>query len=81
MNIKEIIALIAGQKSNVFIITFKDILHEGWHNLTHTDKGYFQLFWEMIVRPGLTIKNYLGGKRKKYFSPFTFYLVTTSLLI
>ena len=70
-----------GQKASVGTINFKDIFQEGWHNLTHTDTGYLQLFWDLIVRPGQTIKNYLAGQRKRYFSPFTFYIVTTSLLI
>ncbi|MGF1925250.1 MAG: DUF3667 domain-containing protein [Bacteroidia bacterium] len=70
-----------GQKASVGTINFKDIFHEAWHNLTHTDTGYLQLFWDLLVRPGQTIKNYLAGKRKSYFSPFTFYIVTTSLLI
>jgi hypothetical protein len=70
-----------GQKASVGTINFKDIFHEGWHNLTHTDKGYLQLFWDLLVRPAQTIKNYLAGQRKRYFSPFTFYIVTTSLLI
>lgn len=70
-----------GQKTSVTTINFKDIVHEGWHNLTHTDKGYLKLFWDMVARPGSTIKNYLSGQRKRYFSPFTFYIVTTSLLI
>lgn len=70
-----------GQKASVGTINFKDIFHEGWHNLTHTDTGYLQLFWDLVIRPGKTIKNYLAGQRKRYFSPFTFYLVTTSLLI
>ncbi len=70
-----------GQKTSVTTLSFTDILHEGWHNLTHTDKGYFKLFWDMAAKPGITINNYLKGQRKRYFSPFTFYIVTTSLLI
>ena len=70
-----------GQKASVGIINFKDILHEIWHNFTHTDRGYLQLFWDMLARPGITIKNYLSGQRKRYFNPFTYFIVTTSILI
>ncbi|MDQ7947524.1 MAG: DUF3667 domain-containing protein [Pedobacter sp.] len=70
-----------GQNAHVGPISFKEIVHEIWHNLTHTDKGYLQLFWYLLIKPGQTIRNYLNGRRKSYFSPLTFYLVTTSLLI
>lgn len=70
-----------GQKASVGVLNFHELVHEVWHNLTHTDKGYLQLVAQLLMRPGKTISEYLAGKRKKYFNPFTFYLVTTSLLL
>lgn len=70
-----------GQKTSVGTLDFHEILHEAWHNFTHTDKGYLPLAGLLLRKPGIVISEYLGGKRKKYSNPFTFYLVTTSLLL
>ena len=35
----------------------------------------------MFKNPGLVIREYIYGKRKKYFNPYTFFLLATALLI
>ncbi len=70
-----------GQTISVHRITIKHVLEEFWHNFTHTDKNYFSFAWILFKNPGTVIQEYLDGKRSKYFSPYTFYLVTTSLLV
>ncbi|MEO5944280.1 MAG: DUF3667 domain-containing protein [Ferruginibacter sp.] len=35
----------------------------------------------MIRHPGVVIREYIEGQRKKYFNPYTFYIVTTAILI
>jgi Protein of unknown function (DUF3667) len=70
-----------GQKADTGPVTLHSLAHTIWHGVTHTDKGYLSLAWNLFARPGVTIRNYLAGKRKRIFDPFTFYLVTTSALI
>ncbi|WP_255154560.1 DUF3667 domain-containing protein [Ferruginibacter sp. HRS2-29] len=69
------------QKAGTGRLKVSNVLHEFWHNFTHTDKGYMSLLKAMVLQPGVVIREYIEGKRKKYFSPYTFYLVTTALLI
>ncbi|CAN5319906.1 hypothetical protein BH09BAC5_BH09BAC5_27540 [soil metagenome] len=70
-----------GQKAAVHRITIVHVLEEFWHNFTHTDKNYFSYALTLISNPGMVISEYIQGKRVKYFNPYTFYLVTTSLLV
>ena len=53
--------------------------HEVTHALTHADKGFLLLIKELITRPGIVAREYLDGKRKKYFNPFTFLVITSAL--
>lgn len=69
------------QKAGTGRLKLAHVLHEFWHNFTHTDKGYLSLVAALTVRPGVVIREFIEGKRKKYFNPYTFFLVTTALLI
>jgi hypothetical protein len=69
------------QKAGTARLRFSNIISEFWHNFTHTDKSIFGLFSSMVVNPGLVIREYISGKRKKYFSPFAFFLIITAALI
>ncbi len=48
---------------------------------THTDKGIFHLLKSLATRPGATAREYIGGKRKTYFSPFTFFLIVMGIYV
>ena len=56
----------------------KELFHEFMHGFLHLDHGIFFTMRELILRPGTTIKNYLHGKRKSYFNPFTYILVLSA---
>jgi hypothetical protein len=62
-------------------ITMSHISHEVVHALTHADKGLFFLIKELAIRPGITIKEYLAGKHKKYFSPFSFFFIVLGFYV
>ena len=67
-----------GQKADIHRITFKHFLHEFFHAFTHTDKGILLLMKALITRPGHVAKEYLDGKRKKYFNPLSFLVILSS---
>jgi hypothetical protein len=69
------------QKATTARLKVSNVLHEFWHNFTHTDKGYVSLLTALVKQPGVVIKEYIDERRKKYFNPYTFYLVNTALLI
>lgn len=70
-----------GQKATVGRLKVTHVVGEFWHNFTHTDKGYISFIAAMVKNPGVVIREYIGAHRKKYFNPYTFYLVTTAILI
>lgn len=69
------------QKATAGRLKVSHVMDELWHNFTHTDKGYLSLLKAMVKQPGIVIRDYIEAKRKRYFNPYTFYLVTTALLI
>lgn len=70
-----------GQKAVIHRLNFMHFLHEFFHAFTHTDRGIFHLLKELALRPGLVAREYMAGKRKKYFNPFTFFLIVMTLFV
>jgi hypothetical protein len=68
-----------GQQTHIHRVTMGHLAHEVSHALTHADKGFLLLIKELITRPGIVAREYLDGKRKKYFNPFTFLVITSAL--
>lgn len=69
-----------GQKSEVHRISVGHVLHEGFHSITHTDKGFLLLLKDLLRRPGFIAKEYIDGRRKKYFNPLSFLVISSALL-
>lgn len=70
-----------GQETDVHRITFRHFIHEFIHAFTHADKGIFHLLKDLVIRPGLVARNYIAGKRKSYFNPFTFFLIVMGIFV
>lgn len=69
------------QRADTHRLTLWHFIHETFHAFTHTDKGIFFLIKEMVYKPGTVAIEYNAGKRKKYFSPFTFFLIVVAVEI
>lgn len=67
------------QKADTHRFTLKHFLHDFFHALTHTDKGILFLAKEMFRKPGYVTKEIIEGRRKKYFNPFTFFLIAGAI--
>ncbi|HQY20254.1 MAG TPA: DUF3667 domain-containing protein [Ignavibacteria bacterium] len=68
-----------GQKNVDGRITIREILHNFIHSFTHIDSGIFFLIKELFIRPGAVVREYLSGKRKKYFNPFQFLIIAIAI--
>ena len=69
-----------GQPANTHRITLKHLLlHDLPHSIWHVDKGLFFTFWQMLTRPGLTIRGYLDGQRTRQFRPVSYLLLLVGL--
>ncbi len=67
------------QPANTHRISWHEILHHLPHAIFHADKGLFYTMKELALRPGITIKNYLNGKRIDHFNPFLFLILIGGL--
>ncbi|HEY0742954.1 MAG TPA: DUF3667 domain-containing protein [Chryseosolibacter sp.] len=68
-----------GQKNHLHRITFGHVVHEGLHSITHADKGFLLLVKSLLTRPGFVAKEYIEGKRKRYFNPLSFLVISSAL--
>jgi hypothetical protein len=57
------------------------LLHEGVHFFTHADKGIFYLVKMLAIRPGVVVREYIKGRRKRYFSPLNFFFIVIGLFL
>jgi len=69
------------QKVNLHRINAHEIFHEIVHYFTHADKGIFQLIKELALKSGIVAKEYINGKRKKYFPPLNFFLLIAAIFV
>ncbi|QBN19191.1 DUF3667 domain-containing protein [Flavobacterium nackdongense] len=67
-----------GQPKNIKRINFQYMVHEIEH-LLHFEKGFHFTAWQLIIKPGKTIRTYLFENRNKYVKPIV-YLFFASLL-
>ena len=69
-----------GQPANTHRITLKHLLlHDLPHSIWHVDKGLAYTFYQMLTRPGLTIRGYLAGQRTRQFRPVSYLLLLVGL--
>jgi len=69
---------ICGQKTPTPRLTLREIAMEFVHALAHVDRSALSLIWQLLIRPGVVAQDYVAGKRKRYFGPFTFLVVTVA---
>ncbi len=67
-----------GQPKAIKRIDFHYLVHEIEH-LFHFEKGFHFTAWNLIIRPGKTIRTYLFENRNKYVKPIV-YLFFASLI-
>jgi hypothetical protein len=70
-----------GQKTDTHRLSLKHIFHEFVHTFTHADRGIFGLMADLTVAPGIVAREYVAGKRKKYYNPFTFFVLCAGIIV
>jgi Protein of unknown function (DUF3667) len=70
-----------GQKMAVERIDLQYVLHEIFHFFTHLEKGFIFTTIRLLSDPGTTVMNYLGGKRKPYQPPVSYFLVWITIYL
>src|SRR5688572_33456539 len=57
----------------------RDIAHDFMHALTHADHSILALVRDLAYRPGHVAREYVEGRRKKYFGPLAFLVISVGL--
>lgn len=70
-----------GQKTKVDRITFSYLWEELFHFFTHIESGFLFTSLRMLMTPGVTIFNFIKGRRKTYQSPVSYFLIWTAAYI
>lgn len=70
---------VCGQNSETHRVTVGYVLHESFHSITHADKGFLMLAKQLMTRPGHIAREYVEGRRKTYFNPLTYLILTSAI--
>lgn len=68
-----------GQKTDTHRINLHFLIHELQHGVFHVDSGILFTIRELFTRPGHSIREYIDGKRKPHFPPFTLVVILGSV--
>jgi hypothetical protein len=64
-----------GQAANTQRLALADIWNALVHVMFHADHSVFSLVRNLAIRPGHVAREYVEGRRKTHFNPFTFAVV------
>jgi hypothetical protein len=68
-----------GQKAATPRLTLHEIARDTLHALLHVDRSVLSLMRALALRPGRVALEYVSGRRKRYYGPFAFLIVTVAL--
>lgn len=69
---------ICGQKYVSDRLTLRQIGHDLLHAVIHVDRSALSLVRMLLLRPGNVAREYVQGRRKRYFGPFSFLVVVVA---
>jgi hypothetical protein len=69
---------ICGQKYATERLTLREIGHDLLHAFIHVDRSALSLVQMLLVSPGTVALNYVQGRRKRYFGPFSFLVIVVA---
>lgn len=58
-----------GQTAHTHKINWHYLWHDIQHGIFHVDSGILYTIKELLLKPGITIRNFIDGKRAPYFKP------------
>ncbi len=66
-----------GQRTSVHKVTFTETFQDFWDFLFSVNAPFFTTVKLLFGNPGKLLRDYLGGKRKRYYRPVAFFLLMT----
>jgi hypothetical protein len=68
-----------GQAADTHRISLAHFAHDLGHELLHADRNVITLTAALARRPGEVVREYLAGRRKRWFNPFAYLLLVAAL--
>jgi hypothetical protein len=68
-----------GQPVKTHRIDAHYFLHDIPHSILHVDKGFPFTFWQLIVSPARSLREYLEGKRVNFFRPLGYVVLMSAM--
>ena len=68
-----------GQSASTRRIDAHYLLHDIPHSVLHIDKGLPYTFLQLSTNPGKTLLDYLKGKRVRFFKPFAYVIILSTI--
>ena len=66
---------VCGQKRISGRITLQEVARDLLHALTRVDRSVLSLMSQLLARPGTVARDFVDGRRRRYFGPFSFFVV------
>ncbi|WP_297695421.1 DUF3667 domain-containing protein [uncultured Eudoraea sp.] len=66
-----------GQRTSVYKVSFKETINDFIDAAFSLNAPLFITLKQLVVNPGIVLREYLEGKRKKYYKPVAFFILTT----
>ena len=70
-----------GQRSSVHKVTLRETIDDLVDNLFSLNAPLIRTVKNLFTNPGTLLREYLGGKRKKYYKPIPFFILTTAVYL
>ncbi len=70
-----------GQKKISKRMSVKSLFHDFLHSSFHWESTLINTIKDLIISPGNFVHNYIGGKRKSYSSPVSFFVLMLTLFV
>ena len=70
-----------GQRAKVDQITFRDTFDDLASSLFSLEAPLWRTIKLLFTKPGVLLRNYLNGQRKRYYKPVTFFILTTFIYL
>lgn len=70
-----------GQKSDVQRLNFQQLIKDLWIAFSNTDRGILLLVRQLVYRPGNVARDYVSGRRKTYFNPFSYLAIMVAIAL
>ncbi len=68
-----------GQPAKTHRLDLHSVWHDIQHGLLHIDKGILYTLSQLFTKPGITIREYIEGKRVRHFKPVSLVIILATI--